>query len=61
VVPPPVAAPHRGGDQTGDRVVASTPDQQQPVNAGEALERLGRTSLGELSVGDLLQALADAS
>jgi GAF domain-containing protein len=41
--------------------VATNPDPQQPANAAEALERLGRLSLRELSMDDLLQTVADLS
>ena len=41
--------------------MASNPGPQQPANAGEALERLGRLSLRELSMDDLLQTVAEAS
>src|SRR5688572_1736836 len=44
--------------QTGGRAVASS-HVPQPVNATEALERLGRLSLRELSMESLLQTVAD--
>jgi GAF domain-containing protein len=44
--------------QTGGRAVVRDQDEQ-PANAAEALEHLGRLSLRELSMEDLLQTVAD--
>src|SRR3954451_14085495 len=50
---------HPRYEQTGGRAVASSTEHPQPANAAEALERLGRLSLRELSMEDLLQTVAD--
>src|SRR4051795_2034123 len=50
---------HPRYEQTGGRAVASSTEHPQPANAAEALEHLGRLSLRELSMEDLLQTVAD--
>src|SRR3954470_11540266 len=57
-MPPP------GADETGGRAVAGNDDVQfdpRPATATEALERLGRLSLRELSMDSLLQSVADVT
>src|SRR3954466_2630961 len=53
-----------GADETGGRAVAGYDDVQfdpRPTTATEALERLGRLSLRELSMDSLLQSVADVT
>src|SRR4051812_47349284 len=51
-------SPALGVSRTGGPAVADT-QNQQPADPAEALERLGRLSLRELSMDSLLQTVAD--